>query len=90
MQNHESIILVAENTDKKLVGFCQVYPIFCSVAAAQILVVYDLFVSETTSKFGAGRAHIKSVADYAKTNHYARLDLSTAKNNLKAQALYES
>ena len=90
IQNHESVILVAENTEPNLMGFCQMYPTFCSVAAAPILVLYDLFVIETTRKLGAGRALMHAAADYAKINHYTRLDLSTAKNNLKAQALYES
>lgn len=90
MQQQESIIGVAENSDNALIGFCQMYPSFCSVAAAPILVLYDLFVHQTARKTGAGRALMEFAADYAKTHHYTRLDLSTAKNNLAAQALYES
>ena len=86
----ESVVFVAENSDKKLIGFCQIYPSFCSVAAAKIGVLYDLFVSENARKTGAGRTLMLAAHEYAANNGMVRLDLSTAKNNLIAQALYES
>ena len=90
INKQESAIFVAENTEKQLIGFCQIYPSFCSVMAAKIGVFYDLFVDSTARKTGAGRSLILAAHDYAAKNDMARLDLSTAKNNLKAQALYES
>ena len=90
INKQESAIFVAENTEKQLIGFCQIYPSFCSVMAAKIGVLYDLFVDSTARKTGAGRALMLAAHDYAAKNDMARLDLSTAKNNLKAQALYES
>lgn len=89
-KNQDSVILVAENLDKKLIGFCQIYPSFCSVAAAKIGVLYDLFVDSSNRKTGAGRALMLASHEYAANNGMARLDLSTAKNNHAAQALYES
>lgn len=89
MKNQQSIILVAEN-DEKIVGFCQMYPTFCSVEAAPIMVLYDLFVSPQARKIGAGRELMLAAKDYAKQNGFTRLDLSTAKTNVHAQALYES
>ena len=86
----ESVLLVAENTDKNLLGFCQMYPTFCSVVAAPIMVLYDLFVSAENRKSGAGRALMLAAQAHAKLEGYVRLDLSTAKTNLTAQALYES
>jgi ribosomal protein S18 acetylase RimI-like enzyme len=90
LTNKDSVIFVAENEMKNLVGFCQIYPSFCSVAAAKIGVLYDLFVDSTARKTGAGRALMLATQEYAANNGMARLDLSTAKDNLKAQALYES
>ena len=98
INRQESIIFVAENVmtnemtsaGKKLIGFCQIYPSFCSVAAAKIGVLYDLFVDENARKTGAGRTLMLAAQDYAANNGMVRLDLSTAKDNLKAQALYES
>lgn len=89
MKNKESMIFVAENAGE-LVGFCQLYPTFCSVEAARIMVLYDLFVTKTARKTGAGRALMLAAQEYAKQNGFARLDLSTAKTNINAQALYES
>ncbi len=90
INRQESVILVAENEKQQLIGFCQIYPSFCSVAAAKIGVLYDLFVDSSARKTGAGRALMLAAHEYAATNDMARLDLTTAKNNLKAQALYES
>ena len=95
INKHESVIFVAANNEtnsaeKQLIGFCQIYPSFCSVMAAKIGVLYDLFVDSTARKTGAGRALMLAAQEYAAKNGMARLDLSTAKNNLKAQALYES
>lgn len=89
MHNHESIILVAEQ-ESTLIGFCQLYPTFCSVEAKKIAVLYDLFVQESARKTETGRGLISAAEAFTKQNGYARLDLSTAKSNFKAQALYES
>ena len=90
LSKQDSVIFVAENSDKKIIGFCQIYPSFCSVIAAKIGVLYDLYVNESTRKIGAGRALMLAAHEYAEKNDMARLDLTTAKDNVKAQALYES
>ena len=90
LSKQDSVIFVAENSDKKIIGFCQIYPSFCSVIAAKIGVLYDLYVNESTRKIGAGRALMLAAHEYAEKNDMARLDLTTAKNNYAAQALYES
>lgn len=90
LNQQDSVIFVAENSDKNLIGFCQIYPSFCSVAAAKIGVLYDLFVVSDIRKTGTGRALMLAAHEYAAINDMARLDLTTAKDNLKARALYES
>lgn len=90
LNKQDSMIFVAENSDKKLIGFCQIYPSFCSVAAAKIGVLYDLYVNESARKTGAGTALMLAANEYAINNGMARLDLTTAKDNHAAQALYES
>ncbi len=88
--NNDSAILVAADGEQKIIGFCQLYPTFCSVIAGPICVLYDLFVDASTRKTGAGKLLMLAAHDYAKTNGFSRLDLTTAKTNLAAQALYES
>lgn len=90
LNQQDSVIFVAENNAQQLIGFCQIYPSFCSVIAAKIGVLYDLFVDANARQTGAGRALMLAAHEYAAKNGMHRLDLTTAKNNLKAQALYES
>jgi ribosomal protein S18 acetylase RimI-like enzyme len=66
------------------------YASFCSVEAAPIVVLYDLFVSPLARKTGAGRALLLAARNHAQANGYARMDLTTAKTNAPAQALYRS
>ena len=89
MERGESTILVAE-ADGELLGFCQLYPSWCSVAAARIFVLYDLFVDEGVRRAGVGRALMLAAQDFGRRAGAVRLDLSTARTNARAQALYES
>jgi ribosomal protein S18 acetylase RimI-like enzyme len=86
----ESVLLVAQESSGNLVGFCQLYPSFCSVEAKPIYVLYDLFVAPGARKSGAGRALMLAAEARARADGKVRMDLTTAKDNLRAQALYES
>lgn len=88
--NGESIIFVAEDGANNAVGFCQIYPSFCSVMGAPIYVLSDLFVSPEARKTGIGRLLLEQARLCAKENKIPRMDLTTAKTNLTAQSLYES
>ena len=89
-ERSESVILVAESEIGEILGFSQLYPTFCSVIAAPICVLYDLFVKPEARKSGAGKALLLFAERHALENGFTRLDLTTAKTNLPAQALYES
>ena len=86
----ESVLLVAESTQQGVVGFCQMYPTFCSVEAAPIYSLYDLFVLPEARKLGAGRQLLLAAEAKAAADGKVRMDLTTAKTNLSAQSLYES
>lgn len=86
----DSVIFVAQSDENRLAGFCQLYPSFCSVAAAPIYVLYDLYVSPENRRNGIARRLLEVAAAHAKRDGKVRMDLTTAKDNLKAQALYES
>lgn len=90
LSNGESILFLACTADGQGVGFCQLYPSFCSVIAQRIGVLYDLFVSPSVRQGGTGRALMQAAERYAQAAGWARLDLTTAKTNTQAQALYES
>ena len=87
----ESVVLVAQSSETHmLTGFCQLYPSFCSVAAAPIYTLYDLFVAPQARRLGTARALLLAAELRAKADGKVRMDLTTAKTNLQAQALYES
>lgn len=86
----ESVVLVAESAEVGMLGFCQLYPTFCSVEAAPIYSLYDLFVIPEARKSGAGRQLLLAAEARAAADGKVRMDLTTAKTNLPAQSLYES
>ena len=90
IEKGESFILVAENAAGEMLGFCQLYPSFCSVVAAPICILYDLFVKPEARKSGVGEALLLAAERYAKEAGFARMELTTAKTNQPAQSLYES
>ena len=90
LENNESTILVAATDEGELVGFCQLYATFCSVAAAPILILYDLFVDPAYRRQGIGLALMVAANDHAQAAGVVRMELATAVDNHQAQALYES
>ncbi|MFJ6416301.1 GNAT family N-acetyltransferase [Paeniglutamicibacter sp. NPDC091659] len=86
----ESTVFIASTGGGDLVGFTQLYPTFCSVEASPIFVLYDLYVSPASRQLGVGRALLAKAEEFGRANGASRLDLSTAKTNVKAQSVYES
>ncbi|WKB54538.1 GNAT family N-acetyltransferase [Eleftheria terrae] len=86
----ESVILLAEDAEGQGLGFCQLYPTFCSVEAAPIYSLYDLFVTPPARGTGAGRELLRAAERQARADGKVRMDLTTARTNLRAQGLYES
>jgi ribosomal protein S18 acetylase RimI-like enzyme len=90
MRNKESVILLAVNEEGEALGFCQLYPSFCSVEAKAIYSLYDLYVAPQARRAGVGKVLLKAAERHAVENGMARMDLTTAKSNVSAQAAYES
>ena len=90
MENNESTIFVSQNSDDELIGFVQLYSSFCSVYVCPILILYDLFVKREVRGNGHGRALMNKAKEFAKSEGYHRLELSTATDNFIGQSLYES
>lgn len=90
LEHRDSVILLAEHSDTGVIGFCQLYPSFCSLEAAPIFVLYDLFVSANQRRSGTARALLQAAEAHAAAIGHVRMDLSTARSNHAAQALYES
>lgn len=90
LERGESIVLVAAFDGGNFAGFCQLYPTFCSVDAAPIYVLYDLYVRPTARRGGVARALMLAARDEALAAGVTRMDLQTARTNAPARALYEA
>ncbi|SEA49054.1 GNAT family N-acetyltransferase [Variovorax sp. YR216] len=90
MRRGECIVLLAEDGDGQAVGFCQLYPSFCSVEATSIYALYDLFVAPQCRRSGVGRGLLLAAEAEAGRRGASRMDLTTARSNRAAQSLYES
>jgi ribosomal protein S18 acetylase RimI-like enzyme len=89
LEKAQSHILLATHGADQVLGFCQLYPTFCSVQAQPIYALYDLYVQPGARRSGAGRALLLAAQALAAQNGMARMDLTTARTNGPAQALYE-
>ncbi len=90
LQNAESIIVLAIGETGQIIGFCQLYPTFCSVEAQPIFSLYDLFVIPAARRSGTGKQLLQAAEQLARAHGKARMDLTTARTNTAAQAAYES
>jgi ribosomal protein S18 acetylase RimI-like enzyme len=90
LQNNESVILLASNERQQVIGFCQLYPTFCSVEAKPIYSLYDLFVDPEARRSGAGKVLLQAAEKLAAERGKARMDLTTARTNKPAQNAYEA
>lgn len=90
LATHESQVLLARDDAGSGLGFTQLYPLFSSVRAVRTYLLNDLFVVQTARRQGVARGLLAAAADHARSLGAASLSLSTAIENLPAQALYES
>jgi len=88
--NQESIVFLSCKSTNNYNGFVQLYPSFCSVSGIPILILYDLYVDKDQRGLSIGRRLMDRAKVYAKDNGFKRWELSTAKDNLIGQSLYES
>lgn len=86
----ESTVLLARDAQGRALGFTQLYPLFSSVRMARTWLLNDLFVAAEARRQGVAKALLQAAATQARNRGAASLSLSTAHDNLSAQALYES
>lgn len=92
MRNDEAVVFLALCPDDPddCIGFVLLYPTFDSVEMAAVWVLHDLFVAPEHRRRGTGNLLMTAARDYCRKTGAARIDLATATDNEKAQALYES
>lgn len=85
----ESVIFLAEDAQRKALGFTQLYPSFTSVGARRTWILNDLYVDAGLRKKGVGQALLAAARAHAQASGALRIDLATAHDN-PAQKLYEA
>lgn len=89
-RHHESMLLLALDASGTGLGFTQLYPLFSSVRMVRTWLLNDLFVTPGARRQGVAAALLDAAEDHARALSAASLSLSTALDNVAAQALYES
>jgi GNAT superfamily N-acetyltransferase len=86
---HDGIQLIARDDDGRAIGFATIYWMFSTSQAARIAIMNDLFVSSDARGRGVADALIGACADAARERGAVELAWQTAKDNLRAQKVYE-
>ena len=89
INQNESFIFICFYKEEPA-GFVQLYETFDSLNINKKLILYDLYVDKKYRKNGIGRKLMNEAKKLAKFKKIQNIELSTAKNNKKAQSLYES
>jgi ribosomal protein S18 acetylase RimI-like enzyme len=89
-RGESTVFLALEDDGSRALGFTQLYPAFCSVAAKPYYVLYDLYVANEARRRGVARRLMERARKFAIETGAFRLELQTARTNQAAQALYES
>lgn len=90
LRRADSVLLLAEDEQDKALGFCQLYPSFCSIEAKPMFILSDLFVKKEARRSGAGRALLRAAEQHSAQTGRVKMELTTARTNRTAQAAYES
>ena len=89
INNNESTIFLSLSENNIPSGFVQLYESFGSLHLGKIVILYDLYVSKEFRKLGIGEELMKRSLLYAESIGAKSIELSTAKDNMTAQSLYE-
>ncbi len=81
--------LIARDGDGRATGFATIYWMFSTSQAARIAIMNDLFVAADARGGGIATALIRACADEARDRGAVELAWQTAKDNRRAQKVYE-
>jgi len=84
-------LLARDDSDpaRPAVGFATVYWMWSTLSASRIAVMNDLFVAPSARGTGAAEALITACRERARAHGATELEWQTARDNLRARALYE-
>jgi len=88
----ESVIYLAMpiDDDKKVLGFCQLYPSYSSLSLKRVWILNDIYVAEDARRQLVADHLMRAAKKMAKDTQAVRMRVSTSANNQVAQKVYES
>jgi GNAT superfamily N-acetyltransferase len=87
IENNESEIFVAE-TEGKLVGFVQLYPLFSSTRMKRYWMLNDLYVNDAYRGKGYSKELIEEAKELCRSSNASGMLLETGKSNDVGNQLY--
>lgn len=87
-QQKDSEIFIAENEEKSIVGFTQLYPLFSSTRMQKLWLLNDLFVQPTSRAKGVGIGLIEKAKTLVIETKACGMFLETEKSNKVGNNLY--
>jgi GNAT superfamily N-acetyltransferase len=85
----EGLQLIARDADGSAVGFATVYWTWQTLAASRLAVMNDLFVTDAARGTGLADRLIEACREHAERHGATTLAWQTAKDNHRAQTVYE-
>jgi GNAT superfamily N-acetyltransferase len=85
----EGVQLIARDDAGRAVGFATIFWSWSTLSASRIGVMNDLFVAASARGSGAAEALIAACAERCRDRGATSLDWQTARDNDRAQAVYE-
>jgi GNAT superfamily N-acetyltransferase len=85
----EGVQFVARNEDGTAIGFATVFWLWSTLSASRVGLMNDLFVAPEGRGTGAAEALIEACRAACRERGATRLTWQTAKDNLRAQAVYD-
>jgi GNAT superfamily N-acetyltransferase len=85
----EGTQLIARDEDGRATGFATIFWTWTTLSASRLGVLNDLFVAEHARGTGTAEALIAACADRCRERGVGSLDWTTARDNHRAQRLYD-
>ncbi|MET1080760.1 MAG: GNAT family N-acetyltransferase [Pseudomonas sp.] len=91
LRRKESVIYLAlADDDDKLMGFCQLYPSYSSLALKRVWILNDIYVAEDARRQLVADRLLQTAKKMARETQAVRMRVATSRDNEVAQKVYES
>ncbi|MCY1205348.1 Acetyltransferase (GNAT) family protein [compost metagenome] len=92
LSRKESVIYLAfaDDDDTRLLGFCQLYPSFSSLALKRVWILNDIYVAEDARRQLVADRLLQTAKKLARETNAVRMRVSSSVSNEVAHKVYES